>query len=127
MVESTGKIQSRLQVHIFSVDVTDVHGEVTESEEMAPQVARRAARHLLPATPPLCSRALNCCLRTSSQWWAWDAVPFDKMWVDDEHWLPTIIAGDDVIGDFTFADQMTIVHKDVRRLPAGGYKEAELL
>ena len=40
MVEATGKVQSMLQVHVFSVGIAKVSGELTESEEMAPQVSR---------------------------------------------------------------------------------------
>ena len=124
MVEATGKVQSMLQVHVFSVGIAKVSGELTESEEMAPQVSRTES---YPSHISALSATLLSMILVWSQWWAWDAVPFEKMWVDDEHWLPTVLAGGDVVGDFTFADQMTIVHKDVRRLPAGGYKEAEAM
>jgi 8-oxo-dGTP diphosphatase len=44
------------------------------------------------------------------QWFAMDEIPFDKMWSDDKHWMPKVLAGDNVRGSFTFGrDDGTIL------------------
>ena len=56
--KATGAVSSRLLVHVFTAEFTDVaNGEIVESEEMSPQ------------------------------WFAWDALPLDRMWQDDKYWL----------------------------------------
>ena len=37
-------------------------------------------------------------------WFAVDQIPFDRMWQDDAHWLPRVLAGERVQGCFTFGD-----------------------
>lgn len=49
-------------------------GEPTESEEMSPR------------------------------WFTPEALPFSEMWPDDPHWLPLVLAGKSVEGEFYFAD-----------------------
>ncbi|KNC48602.1 NUDIX hydrolase [Thecamonas trahens ATCC 50062] len=51
---------------------TQWDGEPTESDEMAPE------------------------------WHPLDAVPYDRMWPDDELWLPDLLAGKEVYWQFTF-------------------------
>jgi 8-oxo-dGTP diphosphatase len=36
------------------------------------------------------------------EWFALDALPFDRMWPDDRLWLPRVLAGEAVQGDFLF-------------------------
>jgi ADP-ribose pyrophosphatase YjhB (NUDIX family) len=47
-------------------------GEPTESEEMRPE------------------------------WYSKDAIPYDKMWEDDKHWLPKVLAGERIRFHSTF-------------------------
>lgn len=47
-------------------------GEPTETEEMAPQ------------------------------WFDRSGIPYKNMWQDDAHWLPRVLEGEKVFGDFTF-------------------------
>lgn len=47
-------------------------GEPVESEEMAPQ------------------------------WYDKDKIPYEEMWVDDPHWLPKVIDGKKIEGEFHF-------------------------
>mmetsp|Transcript_34511 Transcript_34511/g.114278 ORF Transcript_34511/g.114278 Transcript_34511/m.114278 type:complete len:415 (+) Transcript_34511:50-1294(+) len=89
MKGADGTIASRLEVHIYSCSLGDAEGEVAESEEMAPR------------------------------WWGCDQVPLGQMWADDAHWLPHVLAGGDVIGDFTFADQATLLSHSLDKLPPG--------
>lgn len=48
------------------------HGEPHETEEMAPE------------------------------WFDIEDIPYDKMWQDDTYWLPQVIAGNKVYGEFSF-------------------------
>ena len=47
-------------------------GELAESEEMRPQ------------------------------WYPVNRLPFDEMWVDDPHWLPKVLTGQAIDGEFLF-------------------------
>jgi len=42
-------------------------------------------------------------------WFAVDAIPYDRMWSDTVHWLPRVLAGDRIRGHFVFAaDNQTV-------------------
>jgi 8-oxo-dGTP diphosphatase len=42
-------------------------------------------------------------------WFSLEAIPFDKMWADDAHWLPLVLRGKGIEATFTFkADNETI-------------------
>ena len=41
-------------------------------------------------------------------WWGYDEVPFDKMWADDKHWYPLLLAGKKFVGDFDFQQTHTM-------------------
>jgi len=63
------------------------HGEPTESDEMAPQ------------------------------WWALSDIPYERMWVDDIHWLPRVLVGERLNASFTFSgDGSQILAQDIRPL-----------
>ncbi|MCU4926315.1 8-oxo-dGTP diphosphatase [Halobacteria archaeon AArc-dxtr1] len=36
------------------------------------------------------------------EWFAVEEVPYDRMWEDDRHWVPGVLAGDTVLGEFRF-------------------------
>jgi len=36
-------------------------------------------------------------------WHSVDRLPFDRMWADDAHWLPLVLAGKRIEASFTFA------------------------
>ena len=38
----------------------------------------------------------------SPKWFGFKEIPFDKMWADDKHWLPKILAGKKVKASFVF-------------------------
>jgi 8-oxo-dGTP diphosphatase len=44
-------------------------------------------------------------------WFARDEIPFDEMWQDDRHWLPRILAGEVLRGDFLFRAGTLIAHR----------------
>ena len=48
-------------------------------------------------------------------WAPIDAVPYDKMWADDQHWLPLVLAGNSFHGWFEF-DGETMLSREVRVL-----------
>ncbi len=37
-------------------------------------------------------------------WCSLEAIPYDKMWADDIHWLPRVLSGEKVLGRFIFED-----------------------
>lgn len=53
-------------------------GEPTESEEMSPE------------------------------WYSKDDLPFEKMWEDDKHWLPKVLAGERIRAHFSFDENQKI-------------------
>ena len=44
-------------------------------------------------------------------WCARDEIPFDEMWDDDRYWLPRILAGEVLRGDFLFRAGTLIAHR----------------
>lgn len=59
-------------------------GEPSESEEMAPQ------------------------------WFKIADIPYAEMWQDDEFWLPQVLAGNKIHGQFTFDENDNLLTHDVR-------------
>ena len=61
--------------HHVHIFLTDAFdGSPTESEEMAPA------------------------------WFPLDGIPYDRMWQDDAHWLPTVLAGHTIDAEFSFGE-----------------------
>lgn len=48
------------------------------------------------------------------QWFTVADIPYDKMWPDDTHWLPEVLAGNKVFGVFTFDEQNSMLSHDVK-------------
>ncbi len=44
-------------------------------------------------------------------WYALDAIPYDEMWEDDRLWLPEVLAGNRVEGEFLFERGRLIAHR----------------
>jgi len=63
---------------------TDWEGEPAEGEEMAPR------------------------------WFAFDAIPYAEMWVDDPLWLPRVLAGELLEADFAFTEDQALHSYEVR-------------
>jgi len=64
--------------------VKNWQGEPTESEEMAPK------------------------------WFAYDEIPYDKMWDDDKFWLPHILNGEKIEADFIFKEGEKIEKHNIK-------------
>jgi ADP-ribose pyrophosphatase YjhB (NUDIX family) len=47
------------------------------------------------------------------EWFDIDKIPVDKMWTDDPHWLPHVLAGKFVTATFVFAPNESILEKEV--------------
>jgi 8-oxo-dGTP diphosphatase len=41
------------------------------------------------------------------KWFAIRDIPYEQMWEDDRHWLPLVLDGGDVRGDFEFDEEGT--------------------
>lgn len=48
-------------------------------------------------------------------WTPLGRIPWDEMWADDRHWLPLLLAGDDVDGRFLFDGDALRDHAVARR------------
>ena len=44
-------------------------------------------------------------------WCPIDALPFDEMWEDDRYWLPRLLAGERLAGDFLFDGGRLLTHR----------------
>ncbi|EQC41891.1 hypothetical protein SDRG_00747 [Saprolegnia diclina VS20] len=67
-------------MHMHVYTVTTFHGDPSESDEMRPA------------------------------WFPCDAIPYNDMWADEQFWLPSVLAGHRVFGQFDFAeDEVTIL------------------
>lgn len=49
------------------------------------------------------------------EWFEFAEIPYEKMWDDDRFWLPDILAGREVAGEFLFDDGVLLTHR-LRRL-----------
>jgi ADP-ribose pyrophosphatase YjhB (NUDIX family) len=43
------------------------------------------------------------------QWFDLHKIPYDSMWVDDKHWLPKVLAGEKVKGEFILTLDQTLL------------------
>lgn len=48
------------------------------------------------------------------KWFNFDEIPYGDMWQDDEFWLPLVLAGNKVHGEFTFDINDKLLTHDVR-------------
>lgn len=53
----------------------------------------------------------------SPEWFPLGAIPFDRMWVDDTHWLPRVLTGERLAGFFHLSeDGSEILEYELRAL-----------
>lgn len=71
------------KLEVHVFTATDWQGEPQETEEMRPY------------------------------WFAYDAIPYQEMWLDDVRWLPLVLQGKKISGTFHFADQNTLLAHEV--------------
>jgi 8-oxo-dGTP diphosphatase len=45
------------------------------------------------------------------EWFAIDAIPFDRMWADDSVWFPHLLSGTPFTGHFIFDDDTMLDHR----------------
>lgn len=77
-------------MYVYAYICTQWEGEPVETEEMMPK------------------------------WFEIDKIPYGAMWDDDEFWLPQALAGQKILGKFTFdIDDKMLTHdiKEVEELP----------
>jgi 8-oxo-dGTP diphosphatase len=48
------------------------------------------------------------------EWFNIDNIPYDKMWQDDKYWLPQVLAGKLVFGQFTFDENDNMLTQNVQ-------------
>jgi 8-oxo-dGTP diphosphatase len=44
-------------------------------------------------------------------WCDVDALPFDEMWDDDRLWLPRVLAGECLVGEFLMHEDRLVAHR----------------
>ena len=64
--------------------VRDWDGEPTESEEMSPK------------------------------WFSFKDIPYKNMWPDDKYWLPHVLKGERIEGDFLFGEGDKIIDYNIK-------------
>ena len=71
-------------VHSHVFVCTDWTGEPAETEEMSPH------------------------------WFKLSAIPYDTMWPDDIHWLPNVLLGEKIVGEFWFDSHDTVIDQTIK-------------
>jgi 8-oxo-dGTP diphosphatase len=58
-------------------------------------------------------------------WFAASEIPFERMWADDRHWLPRILAGEGIRARFVFQDDNeTIAESEIETWDGGALSDA---
>lgn len=71
-------------MYVYTYFCDEWEGEPTESEEMAPK------------------------------WFAITDIPYLQMWPDDDYWLPQVLAGSKIMGEFELDENNGIISHSVR-------------
>lgn len=50
------------------------------------------------------------------KWFKYFEIPYDQMWADDRIWLPRVLAGEKLEGEFLFGDNNNILEHNLRPL-----------
>lgn len=53
------------------------------------------------------------------QWYEESAIPYDKMWADDQYWVPVFLAGKRFRAVFEFDNESTILRHELQELGDG--------
>lgn len=73
-------------MYVHAYIATEWEGEPEETEEMAPQ------------------------------WFAIDTIPYENMWQDDKYWLPAVLAGKRIVGEYTFLANESLSEYTIREV-----------
>lgn len=76
------------RMYVHAYFCDEWEGEPVETEEMAPE------------------------------WFKVDAIPYDAMWQDDIFWLPLVLKGKKLFGNFTFDEQENMLTHDIKEVEA---------
>jgi len=81
------KLKEILEVNFFFIASDDIIGEPEETEEMLPR------------------------------WFEHSEIPYKKMWVDDQYWLPLLLSGKNFEGKFLFTkDGKKVLETELKKL-----------
>lgn len=47
------------------------------------------------------------------RWFLFDAIPYQEMWADDRYWLPLLLEGKNIRGEFFFKDEQTLLRHHI--------------
>ncbi len=78
-----GSEQEAWNMYVHAYLCTRWQGEPKETEEMAPK------------------------------WYDISDIPYEKMWADDKHWLPVVLAGKNVKGTFWFNENDELIKHEI--------------
>jgi hypothetical protein len=51
------------------------------------------------------------------QWFEMDNIPYEQMWSDDIHWLPRVLKGEKINGEFTFNEKDELTESNLTTFP----------
>lgn len=72
-------------IYVYVFTSSKFDGEARETEEMTPK------------------------------WFEQDEIPYHLMWQDDPHWLPHVLDGKFIIGEFWFDDKEQMIRQDIQQ------------
>ncbi len=49
----------------------------------------------------------------SPKWFNFNEIPYSKMWEDDQYWVPLVLDGKKITGDFLFDENQKMIEKDI--------------
>jgi hypothetical protein len=50
------------------------------------------------------------------KWFNIETIPYNEMWPDDIHWLPKVLAGKKIFGNFIFDEKQNLTYFAVDEL-----------
>lgn len=50
------------------------------------------------------------------KWFSLDEIPYDQMWIDDKYWLPIVLEGKKVKGNFVFGKENEILDYNIEEV-----------
>ena len=122
--------RERMSVHVLTARRWEA---VAAGEDAAAAAAADAAANAASADNAVGAGANDCAAEPvesdemQPQWFPTAAVPFERMWLDDRHWLPHVLAGRRVRGFFLLRGHEAIERMELDAdVPPGAFDGAEL-